>query len=338
MLARGNYFVLPLLGLLVGLVWHIHIALAPTIVLVPVALFLAKKMPSVKQTLMSFIVFLVPSIPLIAFEVRHGFSQTISLVNNIAINQGGGTGFEKLQILLIKGTDNIMRLFFYPHDFSIINKYLLVLIILASAVLLVKKNIISKKELFIFYAWILVNILFYSISSVVFSEYYFANIEIIFIFLVSSCLYLLYKSSKLGKLITLSLLLCILISSAVNIKHLYIFRKGYVERKAAAMFITQNSREKGFPCVSISYITSPGENVGFRYFFWLNNLNVTKVQKDSVTYSIVNPPEFAQGKQEKYFGQIKIIIPEEIPTKEQIQRSCIGGNINLTGDMFGFTK
>lgn len=338
MLTRGHYSVLPLLGFLIGLIWHIHIALAPTLAVVPLAFFLAKKLPSRKQISMFFAAFLIPSVPLIAFEARHGFSQTTSFVNNLAVNQGGGTGFEKLQILLIKGTNNIMRLFFYPHDFSFINGYLFVGLILILAILLVRKQIITKKELIIFYAWILANVLFYSTSSVVFSEYYLANIEILFLSITSSCLYLLYKSSKLGKYITLSLFLGILISSATNIHTLYIFRKGYVERKATALFITQDSREKGFPCVSISYITSPGENVGFRYFFWLNNLKTTKVQKNSVTYSIVNPPEFAHGKQEKYFGQIKVIVPEEIPTMAQIEKSCSGENTNLTDPMFGFTR
>lgn len=338
MISRGNYSVLPLLGLLIGLIWHIHIALIPSLSVIPIAFYFARKIPSRKQIYSFIIALLIPSIPLIAFEARHGFSQTLSFANNMLVNQMGGTGIEKLQIVIIKLTGNIMRLFFYPYDLPIISPYLFVVLVLLSAIILVKRRLIKQKELIIFYFWIILNVLFYSISSVVLSEYYLASINILFLTIISFVLYLLYQSSNLGKCATLILCLGIFASSAVNIHSLYTFRKGYVERKSAATFITDDSRKKGFECISISYITSPGENVGFRYFFWLNGLNLTKVQKDSVTYSIVNPPEFASAKEEKYFGQIKVIIPDEIPTKEKIKASCGTENTNLTDPLFGFTK
>lgn len=333
MLTRGHYSVLPLLGLLIGLIWHIHIALAPTLAVVPIAIVLAKKLPSKKQIISFLIGFILPSIPLIAFEIRHNFSQTTSFIHNFFISQGGGTGVEKLELVLIKMTSNLNRLFFYPNDFPI-NHIWLLIALLAAPLLILHKKLISKKELFIFYSWIAFTIVFYSISSVIISEYYLANTGIIFLAVASFLLYILYKYSKL---ITIVLLALVLINSVSNISSIYTFRKGYVERKAAAAFITEDAKEKGFPCISVSYITSPGENVGFRYFFWLNNLKTTNIQIDSVTYSIVNPPEFASGKDEKYFGQIKVIIPEIIPSEEQIKKGCSGQNTNLTDSIFGFT-
>lgn len=36
-LSRGNYQVLPFLGILIGLIWHIHIALIPALIAIPAA-------------------------------------------------------------------------------------------------------------------------------------------------------------------------------------------------------------------------------------------------------------------------------------------------------------
>lgn len=337
MLARGSYNVLPLTSFLVGLIWHIHIALIPALLAVPVALGLAKKIPTKKQITSSAIAFTIPSLPLILFEVRHGFPQTLGFVSNLLIEHGGGKGIEKLEILIIKFADEINRLFFYPQGVPI-NKIAFVILVIFSAVFIFKKKLLSGKELIIFYSWIVGVFLFYTFSSTIVSEYYFANIEIIFLTIVSLFLYFVYRSSTLGKYLTFFVLALILVKNVHYFVNLEPYKKGYNERKAVALFITEDSKNKNFPCVSISYITSPGENVGFRYFFWLNNLNIIKVQKDSVTYSIVNPPEFANGKQEKYFGQIKVIIPDEIPTKEKIQKSCGSENTNLTDPLFGFTK
>lgn len=337
MITRGQYAVFPLLGLLIGLIWHIHIALAPTLVVVPIAMLLSKKLPSRKQIYHFLTALTIPSIPLVLFEARHNFSQTASFINNFFVSQGGGTGIEKLQLVLIKLTSNLIRLLFYPQEIRV-NHSLILAALMISPILIFKKRVINKRELIIFYSWITFVILFYSISSIVLSEYYLASVEIVFLAIVSSLLYLLYKSSVIGKYITLLAMLFILLNSWLNIGNLYSFRKGYVERKAAAAFIKEDSVEKGFPCVSISYITSPGENVGFRQFFWLDNLKTTKVQADSVTYSIVNPPEFANGDKEKHFGQIKVIVPDKLPTRERINKSCEGGNTNLTDSLFGFTK
>lgn len=81
-LARGNFSVLPLLAILIGLVWHIHIALLPTLIAAPIALLFAKKIPHKKQLISFFAILIITSLPLITFEVRHHFSQTKSLLNN----------------------------------------------------------------------------------------------------------------------------------------------------------------------------------------------------------------------------------------------------------------
>ena len=49
MIARGNFKVLPLLGILIGLIWHVHLALLPALLAIPFSLFFSKKFPTLKQ-------------------------------------------------------------------------------------------------------------------------------------------------------------------------------------------------------------------------------------------------------------------------------------------------
>src|SRR3990167_5633158 len=45
-ISRGNFAVLPFLGILVGLIWHVHLALAPLLFVIPISLVAARKLPS----------------------------------------------------------------------------------------------------------------------------------------------------------------------------------------------------------------------------------------------------------------------------------------------------
>lgn len=337
MLVRGKFSVFPLLGLLTGLIWHIHIALAPALIAIPTALLLSGKIPRLKDVLLFFLGFIPPSIPLILFEARHNFSQTINFFNNFGVQHGGGTGIDKFNLVIIKFAEDIHRLFFYPQTLPI-NHILFVIFLLLSAIFLVKKNLLKTKEVIVFYVWIGVIILFYTFSSTIISEYYFANTEIIFLTIVSLFIYFFYRSSKIGKYIMLSLLVILLIKNVFHFARTDIYQKGYNERKAAVEYITSDAKKKGLPCVSISYITSPGENVGFRYFLWLKNQHVTQIQEGSATYTIVLPPELAEGAPMKLFGHIGVIDPEKIPSQQELNKSCSGLNTNLTDPLLGFTN
>lgn len=335
---RGNYSVLPILGLLAGLIWHIHIALLPALAVIPIAIVLSKKLPNLKQIILSLVAFLALFSPFLLFEIRHNFSQTMAFVRDFTVDHGGGTGFDKFNLVIIKIASNINKLFFYPQDLKFINHIFFAIIVLSLGIILVKKKLLRLTELLAFYFWIGTIILFYTFSSSPVSEYYFANIEIIFLTIVSMALYLLYKFSSLGKYLVLALLTFVFLKNVSFLLTTQIYKKGYNERKAVVEYIKNDSRKKGFPCVSVSYITSPGENVGFRYFFWLNNLHITQIREDSATYSIVLPRELAEGTNQRDFGQIRVIPPERIPSAQNIAKSCSGQNTNLTDPMFGFTN
>lgn len=336
-IARGRFSSPLILGILIGLIWHVHIALIPTLIAIPVAIFTSKKMPNYKQVLNFIIALVATSLPLIIFELRHHFGQTASLINNFATPGVGVTGFYKFQLVLGMVVKNTNTLFFAPESFSLTNNLLFILAILLIPLLLIKKRLISLKELIPLYAWVIGVILFFSISSSPISEYYFASINTIFLAVISLLLFVLFKSSRFGKLILFLILGTILLKNFYFTVTGSYYNKGYLEKKAVVKYILDDAKIKNFPCVGISYITSPGENVGFRYFFYLSNLHLVHPSLDIPVYNIVIPDELSKEVKQK-FGHIGLIPPASIPSKEIINKSCRIPNTNLVDPVLGYVE
>lgn len=338
MLSRGKFGVLPLLGILIGLIWHIHIALVPALVAIPSAFWVSGKLPNFSQSKIFVITLFVSSLPLIIFELKHNFQQTINLLQNFTIQREGAEGLYKLQIVAEMISKNINNLFFAPQSLKITNNVLFPLLILVSAFWLIKRRLISSREIISLYAWILGVIIFFSVSSSPISEYYFYNIEVIFLGLFSLLLYSLFTYSFFAKLLCLGLLALIASKNAFFLITQDYYHKGYLEKKAVVDYIVNGAKIRNFPCFSINYITSPGENVGFRYFFFLKNAHIAVPGRGSPVYSIVIPDEYALKEVKIKFGHIGVIPPTEIASKEITQEACSGQNTNLTDPMFGYVK
>lgn len=335
-ISRGKFFVLPILGILIGLIWHIHIALIPTLSAIPVAFIVSKKLPNIKQFLFFLLSLFISSLPLIAFELRHGFSQTLSLISNFSSEHGGGVGFSKLSNVLSMVSKNINSLFLSPQELPSQLKPIFVIVLFFSTLYInLKDKLIPVKELILFLFWILGVIGFFTFSSSLISEYYFYSLEIIFIAFVSLTLFIIFKSNTLGKKLVLGLLVFMLIKNLFFYTTVEIYHKGYIEKKAVVEFIKQDALRNGFPCIGITYITTPGENVGFRYFFYLQNMHLVHPSFDVAVYNIVIPEELSSEVRVK-FAHIGIIPPIQIPPKEVMDKTCSGPNTNLTDPMFGF--
>lgn len=334
LLVRGKFYVFWLLGILIGLIWHIHIALIPTLLAIPVAIFFSKKLPDFKQISLFLISLFLTSIPLILFEFKHNFIQSISFISNFSYQQTGGTtGFYRIQLVMETVAKNINQLLFALNSS---NNLLFTIVFLLSGIFLIKTKLITLRDMVPLYAWVIGPILFFSLSSSPVSEYYFTNTNVVILAGISLAFYYLFK--KIKKEIFL-LILCLML-----FKNLYSFvtqdyyNKGYLERKAAVDFITLDSKTKNFPCFSINYITSPGENVGFRYFFYLKNAHIAVAGRGSPVYSIVIPDEYAKAEVKAKFGHIGIIPPTEISKDELMKDACSGANTNLTDPMLGYVE
>ncbi|MBI2196405.1 glycosyltransferase family 39 protein [Candidatus Daviesbacteria bacterium] len=338
MLARGKFNVLLLLGILIGLIWHIHIALLPALFAIPFAFLKAKKLPSFSQLVEFSIAVIITSLPLIIFELRHNFQQTTNLLQNFTTVREGARGLYKFQTVLEMITKNINSLFFAPQFLPITNTIFFPMAILASSFLLVKKKLLKTYELIPLLAWVFSVVLFFSVSSSPISEYYFYDIEIVFLTIVSLLLFYLFNSSRVGKILVVGLLMFV---TAKNVFFLIVqdtYHKGYIEKKSVVNYIINDAKTKNFPCFSLNYITSPGENVGFRYFFFLKKAHIAVPGRGSPVYSIVIPDEYSLKEVKVKFGHIGVIPPKQPPPQELMTEACSGQNTNLTDPMFGYVE
>lgn len=341
MLARGNFVVFPLLGLLVGLIWHINFSLAPVLLVAPVAVIASRKLPKCSDVIKAVGMFILPMLPFVLFEFKHGFIQTNSFIKSFIINQGGGSGIDKFNHVFQQVVGNTVSLFFYPQREIFIAGNFFFYIILGLGLILVLKKKIEKKLLLILYLWIFSVVLFFSISSKITSEYYFSIIDTAVLAIIIISLAALYRFSKIGIAIVIVILLCIILQSL-----LILFtdkgysRRGYLERKAVAEYIAKDAKNKDYPCISISYIASLGEDFGFRYMYYLNKLNLSKQGEDIPNYTIIpstdrnDIPEVI----DKSFGAIGVVYPKKDYDLIKTSKSCSSEDQNMIEPLFGYTQ
>lgn len=338
MIIRGNFKVLPLMGILIGLIWHVHLALLPALLAIPFAFIFSKKLPRLKQIILFLLTLFITSLPLLVFEVKHNFIQTSSLIQSFFINHGGAVGWYKFWTNLEKIAKNTDALFSSPLSLPDNLKLPFVGFLLLSTLLLVKNKILRGYEVIALFIWIIGVVLYFSLSSTQVSEYYFLNLEIIFLTIGTLLIYLVFKSSSFGKYVILLLLSLLTIR---NIYH-YItdqpFHIGYVEKKNITEFIVSDSKKNNFPCVAINYITLPGENVGFRYLFYLHKLKLAPPSNKVPVYSIVFPYEWSKKEVKAVFGHMGVIPPAKIPLRKNLEYDCSGANTNLTDPLFGYVE
>lgn len=338
MIARGNFKVLPLLGILIGLIWHVHLALLPVLLAVPVAFVYSKKIPTLKQIGLILVPLIIISLPLIIFEARHNFIQTKSLILSFFISHGGEVGWYKFWTNLDKIAKNTDILFFLPNSLPDNLKLLFSTSLLLSSLVLIKKRIIKTFEVILLFIWIAGVTLYFTFSSTLVSEYYFTNLEVIFLTLGNLLLYMVYKSSVWGKyLVILGLFLLLIRNVTFYLTH-EPYHIGYVEKKGITQFIVSDSKKNDFPCVAVNYITLPGENVGFRYLFYINGLKLAPPSDKVPVYSIVFPYEWSKKEVTAVFGHMGVIPPAKIPPRQNLEYDCSGANTNLTDSMFGYVE
>lgn len=339
MLLRGDFGVFPLLGLLVGLIWHINFSLAPVLLVVPVAIILSRRLPKWSDVAKGFIAMVVPLIPYFIFEFRHNFSQTRSFVESFLINQGGGSGLDKFFHVKQQIMGNIVSLFFYPARDIFISGNFFFLIMLGIAILLVRKGELDKKALVTLYIWIASVTAFFTFSSKIVSEYYFQIIDTTVITFFILGIAWIYKASKMGKTIIIILLIGLLVRSIfIIVEGRGYSQKGYLERKAVVSYITEDSQKRGFPCVAVSYISAPGEDLGFRYLFYLAKLHVNQPQSGSPDYTIISPDNLVAEPTKYVFGALGVIPPTGSYNLDKVAQTCSGANSNLTDPLFGYTE
>lgn len=337
LLLKGKQkYAYPLLGFLIGLIWNLIFALVLIVPVIPLAQYLSRKKINFRNLGLGLGALFATSLPLLVFEVRHGFSQTLSLVSALTTKQED----------IFRGSEKILRAIYlvskdltgllWGSTFDVRFEYVLVVALLVFIFVTVKK-VIPRSLSVVMAFWIFLFIAFFSLYSKTISEYYFNGMMVVWIGILSIGIsFLLSKKTahSLGILVVGFFIV-------VNFHRIFtipINRSGYIYKKALIADIKKDAEDKEYPCVSVSYITDPGYDLGYRYFFWLSGMHVNRPSSGSPVYTIVFPLKdiFPTN---KTFGAIGLIYPDYARYNiADVAESCSGENSNVTDPMFGFTN
>lgn len=328
-----------LFGILFALIWHFNIALYIITPLILIPLIVSKKKLNIKYLILGGTILVILSLPLIAFEIKHNFQQTNAIFESLTTNRNllpeTGTGFAKFDrtIQLVSTNTRNLLLPMISHIPARLPFHLLIGVFVLSVAL--KK--ISKDWALIFFLWQILYISFFSLNSLNVSEYYLDGMNVIWVAIVSIGLFALMSKNKL-KITGIILVASYILWNSYLILTFPESTNGYIHKKAITSFIKSDAVEHGYPCVSVSYITNPGYDLGYRYFFYLENLHVNQSSSGSPVYTIVFPLSLVDSF-DKRFGDLGLILPDyKKYNGVEVNNSCGGANSNLTDPMFGYTE
>jgi hypothetical protein len=313
-----------------GLIWHISLSLAVIfILLVPLAILFSKHLPSKKETIQSTLVALLVNLPYLVFEARNSFLQTNALITSITKNEEVSVSFiEKFDRVLQLVSTNSSR--FLLFDALSIQNSFAPLLLLGILAFLIYTRKMDKSLGIISILWLFSLILFFSTNAINTSEYY-LNAQLT-IWIITLALAFNSLKKPLGLLLVVSLA----ILSFNKLITLSINESGYLQRTALVKEIKQDAQKHNYPCVSVSFITSPGNDLGYRYLFRKENMHVNHPDSLSPVYSIVFPHNMVD-KIDRSFGALGLIYPDyKKYSDDEVAESCSGKNSNLTDSLFGF--
>ncbi len=326
---KNNKYAYIFSAILFALIWHLNFALILVAPLIPLAIFLSKQKINFKCIIFAFITFILLSLPLILFESRHGFSQTHALLTSLTTDQqdvthGIGKVDRVMQVVL-----RDVNMWVIGPGVSLIKGSLVFILGIGSLGWLRAKGKISREIFILMLAWIALFIGFFSFYSKVLSEYYLNGMAVIWL----AILVLIISESR-SKLLFFGLIFINLFFFAIyQPNHI-----GYLQRKAFVDFVYMDAKARNYPCVAVSYITDPGYDLGYRYFYYLKGLKVNQPKTLAPVYSLVFP-HTKVDRIDKSFGSIGLVLPDYQRYNEKgIAQSCSGEDGNLTYPMFGFTK
>lgn len=336
---KGKQKAYVLIGILLGLVWHLNLGLAVLTPLVILAQIASKTKIEFKNVFLGIAFFLILLSPFFVFEARHNYQQTKAILASLTTSKGyvpgTGRGFKKLDRvmqLVEKNTTSI----YWGSDANIPTKMTILFVSFAFLYLVIKKKIplsIAVASIL----WQILYILFFTYNSINVSEYYLNGMNVVWIMIFAVGINELLETKSLKLVAYLLIGIFILINSERFFTR-ETNKSGYVERKELTAYIKDDSIKHNYPCVSVSYITSVGNDLGYRYFFWLEKLHVEQPKSGAPPYTIVYPLSKVD-RVDKTFGVLGLIMPDYSRyNKKGVDYSCSGSDSNLTDPLFGYTQ
>ncbi|KKR81041.1 MAG: hypothetical protein UU73_C0001G0190 [Candidatus Daviesbacteria bacterium GW2011_GWA1_41_61] len=327
---KGNQKSFILLAILSGLIWHIHVALGPLLLLIPLVLVISRPKTYLKNLLIPLFIFLILTAPFWFFEIRHDFGQIRGLWFFLAQDSEEAEGLFRLSRILDNAAGPLGGNLIFGYKISGLLEILLLGII---SLYLNFKKAIFKNHLLILWVWVVVMLLSQLVSKRGISEYYFANLVVIPILLVSVLTSYLYQNSRKN--------IILLFIGGFFLVNTYFFIKmpeygdSYLEKKRVVEYIQNDMSKNNYPCIGVNYIAKFGTDVGFRYLLWWKGVNLIKPGSGAPNYNIVIPWSTSEGEIDARFGSLGVILPKE--EKFNDYKVCSDPNNQLL-PLLGFTK
>ena len=145
----------------------------------------------------------------------------------------------------------------------------------------------SKQHLKILALWILLIIATQFISKRAISDYYFNNLTVVSLAIISLFLAEVSTVKRSGILIGLSLV----VFGFYNLHLLLVENQndGYLYKEKLVRDIRENATKRDYECIGVNYVADFGSGVGFRYLLWYLNLKTVKPASDIPVYDIYIP-------------------------------------------------
>jgi 4-amino-4-deoxy-L-arabinose transferase-like glycosyltransferase len=336
---RKNLKLMPLYAVLVGLTYHIHIALLPILPIPILAYFMSKgtfkekiKAIKIKNVLISFLIFMMVSSPFWFFEIKHNFSQVKSVIIASKKDLGNPTGFAKLKKVINASSWEMQRRLISEWPIKPFELMWIVFIFITYVVYKFKK--ISKKDLNLLLLWMFLIGLAQFTSKRVVSEYYFTNYLPIYILMLALFFDLVLNKKYLNKI-------ALVIGGVYLVTNFYWLitandlNDSYFYKKQLVEYIRADQIKNNYPCVGINYIAKFGDGVGFRYLFWYKGVDIIKPSNSVPTYNVVVPWDISNNEVNKKFGRFGVILP--VQTKASSEEWCKDPN-NKIDPLLGYTE
>ncbi|MBI2018472.1 glycosyltransferase family 39 protein [Candidatus Daviesbacteria bacterium] len=337
----GNFKIVIPLAILVGLIWHIHIAFIPLLVLLPVAFWLSgRKLQDLKFNLKSMSITILILVfflaPFFAFELRHGFQQIKGIIRASYQKADNLEGTSRLGKVFESGGRSLAGAFVLSGPATNLDSGIataLPLLLFGAILYLWSIKILKKEQAVLFMVWFVIVFLGQYFSKRIITEYYFNNLFIL-LFLILALV--LNKLNSLSKMVPVSLLMIIYL---LTVTVWFIKRDddqgGFFYKRKAFEYIQAHSASKNYPCVAINFIESkPGGGSGSRYLYWYYKLPVIAAGSYTAVYNIVNPWTISKDEVKVRFGSLGVIIPSQ----EKVDPSqCLKADRQLL-PLWGFTN
>ena len=253
--AINHKFYFPLAMLFAGFISNLHLVPASLTPIIIISFFLSKNKPKLKEILVGLLLFCLPFLPLIIFDLRHDFLNLNKLL--LMISGDGNIGELNQKYLWLRSFWRSLNIF-NILPLTIERLFFLSVLIISPFVFKGKNNKIM------IWLWIIIPLLVLSQYKGAISEYYYGMVTALIPFFLTLIFFKIIKN----KIILFLIFSFILFFSVRNILISNVSLVTLNDKKAIVNYLINQKQDQPF---NLSYETDIGQDFGFNYLFDYQN-------------------------------------------------------------------